>query len=182
MAKAAMPREAGDSKDHLMAIKLQWWRVEVDGAGKVVSCRAVDAAGAEGSAYYFEAFSPEQATKQAQKSHDAKLLQARRERYDAEGVCRCGGKRDRPGFKTCSRCSARHKLHEDRKAAKLRGETVAKPDRRTVLLERKRSEADDLRLDVLREVQQAWLNNPTVGAFSRWLNGEVEKLAGKRVA
>lgn len=158
-----------------------WFRLTVAADGRVVDCRPVgDEGTAELGVFYVLAESAQDAAKQALNAQAARLLQARRERYDAEGRCRCGGKRDRPEFKTCARCATRRDLHFERKAAKLRGETVEKPDRRTVLQERKRSEADDLRLEVLREVQQAWFNNRTVGAFSKWLNGEVEKLEGQK--
>lgn len=161
---------------------MNWFRVEMNEAGQVASCREVDAAGTEARVYYFRARSAKQAAQQALSAHAAALLAARRRRYAAEGRCQCGGKRDRPGLITCQRCSDRQKLHKQREQAKARGEEVAPIDRRTVLLERKDNEASTIRLAVFEEVQAAWLSNRTVGAFSAWLNGEVEKLAGKRVA
>jgi hypothetical protein len=161
---------------------LAWYRIELDSAGKVASCREVAEAGTDSRVYFFRAQSAKQAASQALNAHAAKLLAARRARYGAEGLCRCGGKRDRPGFKSCARCDSRDRVHEERKRARDRGEVVPPLDRRTVLLERKTDEASQLRLAVLREVQDAWIQNRTVGAFSAWLVREVEKLAGKRVA
>jgi hypothetical protein len=161
---------------------LAWYRIELDEHGKVASCREVAAAGDDARVYFFRARSAEQAASQALNAHAAKLLAARRARYQAAGLCRCGRARDRSGFKTCAACDARDQVHEQRKRARDRGEDVPPLDRRTVLQQRKIDDAAQLRLEVLQEVQNAWIQNRTVGAFSAWLSREVEKLAGKRVA
>jgi hypothetical protein len=160
-----------------------WFRVVVDGKGKAIDCRPVGSEGTtELGVFFVLADSAEAAAKQAINAQAARLLAARRARYDAEGVCRCGSKRDRPGFKTCKRCSDLHKKHEQRVALRRAGHDVPKPDRRTVLQERKQTEAEASRLDVLEEVRAAWRNHNTVGGFTRWLEAEIAKLAGRKVA
>ncbi len=161
---------------------LAWYRIELDSTGKVASCREVAAAGDEARVYFLRARSAKQAAAQALNAHAAKLLAARRARYTSEGLCKCGRKRDRPGFITCSACTERHAIHEQRKQARARGEEVQPLDRRVVLQQRKLDDAARIRVEVLQEVQDAWFKNSTVGAFSAWLSREVEKLAGKRVA
>jgi hypothetical protein len=160
-----------------------WFRVVVDGSGKAVDCKPVGSEGtAELGVFFVLAESAKEAARLARNDHDRRLLAARRARYDAEGVCRCGAKRDRPGFKTCARCSELHKKHEQRVALRRQGIEVPKPDRRLVLQERKQTEAEAARLEVLEEVRKAWINNRTVGAFSAWLNGEIEKASRGRAA
>lgn len=163
--------------------KRTWYRVVVDEHGKAVDCRSVGVEGTAQLGVYFElAESAERAKKQASRSHCAQLLAARRARYHAEGRCKCGRKRDRLPLLACSGCAARHAVHEERKAARDRGEEVPKLDRRVVLQERKQSEADAIRLQVLEEARDAWRRHSTVGSYTRWLEGEIQKLAGRKVA
>jgi hypothetical protein len=168
--------------------KQTWFRVVVDGNGKAVDCRSVGESGtAELGVYFVLADSAEQAKKQAGKSHAAKLLAARRARYHAEGLCKCGRKRDRPNpagglWQVCSGCVSRHAVHEERKRKRERGETVPPLDRRVVLQERKQSEAETIRLAVLEEARDAWRKHSTVGGYTRWLENEIAKIAGRKVA
>jgi hypothetical protein len=160
-----------------------WYRVVVDAKGKAVDCRSVGEEGtAELGVYYELAESSEQAKQQAGKSHAATLLAARRARYHAEGLCKCGRKRDRPQFQTCSGCAARHRVHDERRQARARGQEVPKLDRRVVLQERKQTEAEAIRLAVLEEARRAWRDHPTVGGYTRWLENEIAKLAQRKVA
>lgn len=160
-----------------------WFRVTVDAQGKAIDCRPVGSEGtAELGVFYILAETAKEAARLAGNEQARKLLAARRARYDAEGVCRCGSKRDRPGFKTCSRCSELHKKHEQRVALRRQGVDVPKPDRRAVLQERKQTEAEAARLEVLEEVRAQWRMHPTVGGFTRWLENEIAKVAGRKVA
>jgi hypothetical protein len=167
--------------------KQSWFRVVVDGSGKVIHCQA---AGDEGTAelgvFYILAENAKAAAQQAINRHAAKMLAARRARYDAEGLCKCGRKRDRvldgKLLKVCTGCTSRHKVHEQRKLARIRGEAVPPLDRRVVLQERKQTEAEAIRLAVLEEARQAWRNHPTVGGYTRWLENEIAKLSQRKVA
>jgi hypothetical protein len=171
-----------------MKTKRTWFRVVVDGAGKAIHCQAVgDEGSAELGVFYVLAESAKAAAQQAINAHAARLLAARRARYDAEGLCKCGRKRDRPNptgglFKVCSGCATRHAVHEERKRKRDRGEVVAPLDRRAVLQERKQTEAETLRLDVLQECRDAWRKHSTVGGYTRWLENEIAKLTGRKVA
>jgi hypothetical protein len=160
-----------------------WFRVVVDDKGKAIDCKPVGGEGTtELGVFFVLAESAKEAAQQAINAQARRLLAARRARYDAEGACRCGGKRDRPGFKTCSRCSDLHKKYEVRRAARQAGNVVPAPDRRAVLQERKASEAELLRIEVLEEVRRAWRDHNTVGGFTRWLETEIQKVAGRKVA
>jgi hypothetical protein len=162
--------------------KRSWFRVLLDASGKAVECKAVSAEGTDGGVFYILAASAAAAAREANNRHCAQLLAARRERYVAEGRCRCGRDRDDKALQSCAHCRSHVARSKERIEARKRGENVPKPDRRTVLLERKQTDAETLRLAVLQEVQDAWQRNRTVGAFSAWLNSEVAKLTGKKVA
>jgi hypothetical protein len=163
--------------------KRQWFRVLVDANGKAVDCKPVSAEGDEkGGVFYFLATSAGAAARLATKSHEARLLAARRARHHAEGRCKCGRPRDRKNpagglFLVCSGCDERHQVHEERRKARKRGEEVPPLDRREVLQERKRSELDSSRLATLIEVQRTadrFRRDPR--AFANWLIKEIEAL------
>lgn len=156
-----------------------WFRVTVDDAGKVIDCRPVSSEGSdELGVYFFRAISAAAAGKLAANAHSARLLAARRARYEAEGLCKCGRERDRKGFKTCSGCNDRHKVHVERKRARERGEEVPPLDRRTVLQERKRSELDSVRFETLLDVQRVLTRQGAEG-LRRWLGVQLERLTKK---
>jgi hypothetical protein len=176
-----------------------WWRIELNDNGKIVAASKVELSEANSKTIvYVQAFHEVDARTMARRVYNEYTRQAvarRRERLIAEGKCGwCGEQADRePGLR-CSTCIARDKKYEQRRRDKQAGRPVEKLDRRVALAERRGiQEASwaqravavaepSLRLQILQEVQNAWLDNRTVGAFSAWLNGEVEKLAGKRVA
>ena len=165
-------------------MKRSWFRVLVDASGKVVDCKPVAGEGTEaGGVFFVLAASAAAAAKAANNRHCAALLRARRARYAAEGLCKCGRARDTPGMLTCSGCRARHKIHDERKAARDRGEEVPPLDRRTVLLERKQSELSGARMAALIEVQNMYTRlRAKPEAFERWLAGQLEAARGKKVA
>lgn len=155
--------------------KRQWFRVLVDASGKAVDCRPVSAEGdASGGVFYFLATSASAAARLASKSHESRLLAARRARYDAEGRCKCGRERDRLPLLTCSGCDERHQLHVERRRAKNRGEEVPPLDRRAVLQERKRSDLDTVRFETLLDVQRILARQGADG-LRRWLGVQIER-------
>lgn len=177
----------------------QWWRVECNADGKIVSVRKVEAAeDGTKTIHYVQAWHEIDARTLGRQAYNAYMRgaqQRRRERLINEGKCAwCGEHSDREPGKRCSVCAARDAGYGQRARDKAAGRPVAKLDRRTVLSERReqkeravaeravRSAADNIRLEVLEEVRAAWMNNRTVGAFSTWLNSELQKLTGKEVA
>jgi hypothetical protein len=167
------------------AAKRRWFRVVVDDKGKAVDCRPV---GDEGTAslgvFYILAADASEAARKAGNEHARVRLAARRARYVAEGLCKCGRTRDREnptgGFwKDCSSCAASMKRHDERAAARKRGEDVPKPDRRAVLLERKEQDAGAIRCSTLIEVQNMHAKLGLV-PFKRWLAGQIDALAGRK--
>jgi hypothetical protein len=161
---------------------LVWYRVRLDRAGKVTSCEQVDSTGDAGMfVFYVRAKSLEAAGKLAFNAYCAANNRRRRARYAAEGKCRCGRERDGDTLR-CSECLAKQPVYEERRKAKLRGEPVAPLNVAETYAKRRESEAAALRLAVLMEVREAWRDQPNNGAFTRWLTGQIEAIAGKRVA
>jgi hypothetical protein len=171
---------------------LHWFRVELTDDGKVVSCRVADS-GDKGArlVHYVQAVDAAAAAKAALNARAAELLAARRAAYKAQGLCACGRKRNRPGSERCSACYERHLVHEARQKRKRKGEKLEPLDRRAVLQQRKEAERREAiasatptaqRLSLLLEVQKAWQDSPTNGAFTSWLMREIERAGGKRRA
>jgi hypothetical protein len=161
-----------------------WFRVVVDAKGKAVDCKPVGGAGtAERGVFFVLAETAKDAARLAGNEQARRLLAARRARYDAEGLCRCGGKRDTPGMVTCARCRERQKVRNARSLARARGEVVPPLDRRVVLQERKQSEQTSIRLETLVEVQRNYLKMRGQGAtFERWLAKQIEAITSGKVA
>lgn len=176
-----------------------WWRIELGSGGAVASVTAVETAEKSTSTvFYVQAETEDSARYAGRAAFNAYMRDAaakRRARLKATGKCPwCGRSSDRGDGKRCSLCVERDAKYGKRARDKANGLPVPKLDRMDALNERREREKRDvaaeavlsasaqIRLDVFREVQNAWLDNRTVGAFSAWLNGEVEKLAGKRVA
>lgn len=169
---------------------IRWWRVELSTAGTVLSCNAVERpAHGERLIHYLQATSAEAAGRAALNARSAELLRQRRTEYRAQGLCRCGRRRDGEN-RWCAICLEKSRVYKANETARKRGEPVLKMDRRTVLQERKATEkaeavqaaAPSLRLEVLLEVQQAWADLPTNGAFTSWLTRQIEAAGGRRRA
>jgi hypothetical protein len=177
-----------------------WWRIELNVNGKILTTRRVESSEINSkTVVYVQAFHEIDARTEARKAYNAYMRAAmmrRRKRLIAEGKCGwCGEHNDRDPEKRCTVCVGRELNYNKRRRDKAAGRTVPKLDRSTVLAERRErldkslvenavaGAATSHRLQVLQEVQQAWLENRTVGAFSMWLNGEIAKLSNaKRVA
>lgn len=159
----------------------QWWRVVVDAEGNVSSCRPVEAAGADdgGGVFYVQALTSPQAGKEAA----AQYAKAVRHKHKTLGLCVCGGKRVQD-FASCAECRKRHTFSNATRSAKLKG--LPAPERQSKKpIAAPQSTAPtkiNTRLAVLLEVQSAWLNNGTLGQFSKWLNSQIAALQDKKSA
>jgi len=141
-----------------------WWRIEVDATGVVISYEKVE-----------QAKDKEAAGVVAFNEYCRHRLRVRRAMLEAEGKCRCGAEREQDRFKRCNRCRERAQLHRARHLAKKRGENIAPLDRRSTLRERSESERADLRIEVLVEVERAWLDSKSSGDFTIWLSRQIIK-------
>jgi hypothetical protein len=168
---------------------LFWFRLELDGSAKVISCVKVIAAGtSEGGVFYVPARNAESAAKLAYNAHNAALLRARRAQYAKEGRCRCGRPQPeraandpRLGEKRCDVCLKKQSEHNKRRALREKGVDIPKPDRRTAIAARRVEEADILRLSVLKEVDEVWRAKGAVG-LRIWLRKELARLSKGRAA
>ncbi len=171
---------------------LRWFRLELDSSGKVLSCTAVERAEQNGSSWlYIQASDAKTASRLGMNAYMRDLMRKRRARLDAEGKCRwCGRKGDRGPGKRCTICLPRESHYQQRKRDKAAGKPVPELDRKVAIAARKAEEraaviasaGPSLRLSVLLEVQQAWQDAPTNGAFTAWLARAVEAAGGKRRA
>lgn len=169
-----------------------WWRIQVDGAGKVVDCRVVESAEEDGADVFFvRASTRAEAGRRAWNAYTSRLNKRRRARYIAEGRCGyCGRAQDREPKKRCSVCLKKHAGHKARSDARLRGEEVAPADRAASIAARAEEQrqqiraesATSTRLAVLLEVQEAWQGSSNNATFTRWIWAELAKIAGRRVA
>lgn len=176
-----------------------WWRIELNAKGSLVSVRRVESSEANSSTIvYVRAANEVEAKASARQAYNdvmRDVMRRRRERLFAEGKCGwCGEKNDRDREKRCSACVERDSGYSQRKRDKEAGRPVPKLNRSVALAARREqreakvvesavaSAEASIRLQVFQEVQDAWLRNRTVGAFSAWLNGEIAKLSGKKVA
>lgn len=166
---------------------LSVFRVEVDEDGKVLSIREVERAGtAKGGVFYVRARSEKAAGKAAYNAYHRLRLRDRRARYRAEGKCDCGRARDvrKPGsnefFINCSACLKGMTDSKERKRRRDAGEDVPRPSVGESLRRRRQAEREEHRLEVLREVNRRFLADRQ--GFARWLQGEIEKLAGRSAA
>lgn len=172
--------------------ELRWFRLEVDLSGKVISCVDVERAEqGSSSCVYVQAADEAAAHRIGLNAYMREVMRRRRARLKAEGNCGwCGRKSDREPGKRCTRCVARDAEYGKRKNAKAAGKPVAPLDRRVAIAAREaekradvvKAAAPSLRLDVLLEVQAAWLDLPTNGAFTVWLAKQIEAAGGKRRA
>ena len=174
-----------------MADRKSWWRIEVNASGKVVDCRVVEHADADGShVFYVRASNQKEAGREAWNAYCRAVMRARRVKLKAENKCRCGRPNDREPGKRCTICLEADKTYGKRARERAAGKKV-EPLNRQDALQRRRAEEQQraveqtkpsVRLQVLLEVQEAWQNASNNAAFTRWLNAEIEKLTGRRVA
>lgn len=199
MAKAAMSREAGERRAMSNEKAIHWWRVELNSSRKITAVRRVEAAESNSkTVLYVQAWHEIDARAEGRKAMNAYMREVqsrRRERLIAEGKCPwCGDVTDRDAGKRCSACALRDAAYSERQRDRAAGRPVPKLDKRVAIAARRERENAEVarravasssrqsRLEILEEVRQAWMNNRTVGAFSVWLNSEIEKASGQRVA
>lgn len=170
---------------------MRWFRIELDDAGRVLSCHAVEAAEQGNRRYvYVEAVDSEHAARLALNAYQRQLMRQRVRRLRDEGKCQCGRKNDRAPKSRCTSCHERRASDDARRRARANGEQIPRPDRRIADALRKATEtaqavavvAPSLRLDVLVEVQQAWQDASTNGHFTRWLSEQIAAARGRKVA
>lgn len=161
---------------------MNWWRIEVDVKGKVVSCRKVEKASkARSSVFYVQAETREQAGRAAWNAYCRAQQRERRERLRADGLCMwCGRANDRDPEKRCSICLAKSRRHNARRDAKARGEDVAPADRTAALADRRELDRLAIRLEVLREVR-GLLDELSLAELRKWLDVQVSPLAEEPV-
>ncbi len=162
-----------------------WWRCVTDSKGNVVERRIVEVAGTDGGGVFFVRASSEREADEAGRAafnrYARERLQERRARYRAENRCACGRKRDVPGCNTCSACQAGVKQLRERREIKAAGKPVPRLDVGESLRLRRQAEDAEIRRDALRDVLRRFCEMPKAD-FKRWLEGEIRRLSGKRVA
>jgi hypothetical protein len=148
-----------------------WWRVELDSAGKVVSATVCPGAGiTEGRVVYVCAITQTQAGRIARNTYAREVKRAQRAKYKATGKCRCGRDRESIAFKQCMVCRARD-LQQHRK-----GPSCGSRDEKARVVSMQATQRDrrqELRLETLLLVREAWSREPNQAAFSAWLAREV---------
>lgn len=182
-----------------MSAAKHWFRVELDGNGKLISCAVVaEPADPAHGLFFFKATTSERASRLAYNAHHTKLLNARRAQYAKEGRCRCGRLRDRKDGPRCMVCIQRQSADNARRALRKKGIKVPKPDRRESIAARRNEEREavrletlrqaptveiaDLLLDLLAEVSRAWVHARNNKEFTEWLKTKRESITGKRAA
>jgi hypothetical protein len=171
---------------------LRWFRLEVDAAGKVLSCVAVERAEHNGRSWvYVQATDERAAHRIGLNAYMRDVMRKRRERLKAEGGCGwCGRKNDREPGKRCSICLAKESGYKQIQRDRAAGKPVASPDRKASVAAREvekrtaavAAAAPSLRLSVLLEVQSAWQDCTTNKSFTSWLEQQISKAGGVRRA
>lgn len=169
---------------------IRYWRVDFDEAGAVSGVTEIDGPGHAGWTIV-EAPDKERAQRVAIGIYCARKKKLSRERNYAAGNCACGRKNDRADqlhpktgkpLLSCSTCSARHQVHlaghRQRKAEGITDHQRDESARVAATQTRQRDRRGEIRLETLIEVQKAWIDTRTVGAFGQWLVREIARLTG----
>ncbi|HEV8247527.1 MAG TPA: hypothetical protein VGP93_17240 [Polyangiaceae bacterium] len=158
-----------------------WWRVAID-ANERISARQVERSReATAVVFYVEAHDQPEAERIGWRRYCRMKQRAYREQLKARGLCMwCGKTNNREAHQRCTPCVVKARGYSARSAAR-RGGHVLPDARRSDHPQRKRW-LTELRLDTLLEIQQAFTCAADSEAFTRWLKGEIEKLASRRVA
>jgi len=158
---------------------VSWWRVQLSVNGKVESCTKLEAIIQEstGSRVFFVCASLRiDAEAQAYKRYKLQQKQAQRARRAtnrAQGLCKCG-RRPPAGRKQCDLCIARSKASKARAMARERGETLQPlPPKSMAIAETRAEREQEVRLEVLRKVQEEWQRSPNVRSFGVWLDKQI---------
>ena len=171
----------------------RYWHITFDRDGRVCKVTEVKNPGHE-RWVVIEAVDEEQARKKGYLFYCAKKKRERVRQLHAEGRCACGRKRDREVekgkhrgelAKLCAVCFERSKgwreSHQARVEAGTVGRGMAERDEAARIeknLGRQRERRDELRLEVLVEVRQQWMDHRNVALFGRWLLSEIAALTG----
>jgi hypothetical protein len=170
---------------------IRYWRVTFRDTGTVASVTEIAGPGHDGWVVV-EAPDEKVAKRKAYNIYCARKKQVAKVRLHGAGKCCCGRQQDRkhPSGKwmlTCSTCAERQKVwdanHAKRKAEGTVGQGIAErnePARVAANLERQRDRRGEIRLETLVDVRDAWIKAPNIGAFSKWLEREIDALTGAR--
>lgn len=154
-----------------------WYRVELDASGNVVSVTLQSKAGVSThTVVYVEAKGQDDAGRKAMNLYARRKVRQTRAKYKAEGKCPCGRERDDESMVTCAVCRSNHAASLER--ARMR----ARPDGTKLRLassaSRTRDRRAEMRHEVLCELQMKLSVFQSVGAVRVWVQQEIRKLQG----
>jgi hypothetical protein len=155
-----------------------WYRVEIDDAGRVVSVTLQSKAGeSTRSVVYVEAKGQDAAGKLAEKLYSRRKVKERRAKYRAEGKCNCGRPREDEEFLSCRVCRSNHQGTLERARMGLN-----RPNGTAIRLEksatRSRDRRAELRHEVLLELEAKLATFSSVAAARLWVRQEIRNLKG----
>lgn len=175
----------------------KYWRVTFTPEGAIRQVRQVKVPN-HSRWVIVEARDEEHAKRKAYNLYCARKKSERTQKLHAVGQCVCGRKQDRTvqrgrykgqWAKTCSVCAERMTVwrgnYAERQANGTVGQGMAERDevaRISLNLERQRDRKSEMRLEVLVEVRNQWINSPNLGRFSKWLEREIDAITGARAS
>jgi hypothetical protein len=169
---------------------MRHWIVEFNTKGQATRCDPVPFQETDKDrCYVVEARTREVAIELASKLYKArqkKLVRLRRDKYEAEGRCRCGRERDGSEYKYCKACRLAHRTYDqtwrNRKDGKQPAkQTLLSPDapitpHGEAIARTRRSTQQMARLQALLDVQQWWADAATPEDFGRRVASEIRLL------
>lgn len=163
---------------------MNWYRVELDKDGTVVSCAQCEAPSRPGyRVFYTWEASEDAATRKAVARYQAYLTKqredqrTRRARNKQAGKCQCG-RAPKPGQEQCQVCLDSAEDSRLRAQDRVTGTAYAPPKtpRPELLAKRKEQHDNSTRLEILEEVQRAWCHCKTEREFTAWLQAQLKQL------
>lgn len=167
---------------------MKYWKVTFSSDDQVLGCSEIPDAG-DGTSIVVRAETQEQAIKLAFKEMRRLRTRQMRVKYLAEGRCICGNRRDRAKsdgslYKQCVTCYNRQQKRQAKKNGDWAENEQLVPmpniriqgDRRCLT----DPEKIDLTLQTLEAVKDQWLKCRNVGAFGKWLLGQIEDLKSQQ--
>jgi len=165
-----------------------WYRITLDQAGNVTSCKPVEKPRIGSGVFYIQALDAAQAYRKVAAEYARIKVKERRDRYRKKGLCtECGNTPDKgPNGKPkrrCPVCLARNEVHQERSAQRAAGAKVTPLPKGGGSATQRQAEHDEsVRLQTLFWVKRLWTDSPNVGKFSKSLNDEISRLLeAKRV-
>lgn len=163
---------------------MKWFKVELHSDGSVKAATETNEAfQVSKRVFVLQAESAVDAAKRAREIYNrvcADRVKADRARRKAEGKCACGRPRNRPHplggtYQNCAVCAAR--IEACRENARQRPVTQPRNEhaKAAACTARVRDRKQEMRLEVLTEVKQAWEDSRNNQAFTRWLSAELAK-------